>query len=115
MSYHKTTLISGYNTRNDRPTGETNYDAIVAFSSKHFRTFVMRGHWRPKVALRYARSHGIVTDVTITHHVSDLSGHGRGGIDARYIARGDAITNIPVTDLEDQAAADMDLEAVWAE
>jgi hypothetical protein len=111
----RTTSIRGFKTKEPPPkVVDNDYTAFTAFYQKHFVIYNMSGHWNPRRALAYARCCGVVSDVYIEHRVSDLSGLGRGGIDARFQAIGASIVPVPVTPAQDQDYADQDLDDVWS-
>ena len=79
-----------------------------------FKAFSLRGFWQPKTALAFARRSHLETAITIEHRVSDLSGLGRGGIDARWILVDGQMIPDPVSAEDDAAYAASDLEDVWS-
>ena len=60
-----------------------------------------------------ARRHGLVGEISLRHETADLSGHGRGGTDARWtIDLADAIRAVPLSpaDLEYDDSDDYEIE-----
>lgn len=109
MSIHRTTLISGLITDEPKPDIRTDYAAYQAWSNRSLKILILRGHWQPDAAARRGRRSGMIGEITIEHLVSDLSGKGRGGIDARFLAPGDGAIvrqEISVEQHETYAAAD---------
>ena len=42
------------------------------------------GTWNPKSAARWARNKGAVGEISVYHRVYDMSGDGRGGVNAEF-------------------------------
>jgi len=86
MSYRKFTIIAGYDTDEinpfsiqalGRPLIGEEFDACREWYKAHHKSTVRRGHITLQTAWRYAQRRNL-KQVTMTHHVSDMSGHGRG-------------------------------------
>lgn len=91
--YHKFTIITGYDVAEvnpysaqalRRPPTSQEADKCYAWNDAHRKSVSLRGHWNPEAAYRYAASRGWHR-VEMAHYTGDLSGHGRGGQDARVI------------------------------
>lgn len=87
MSYHKFTIISGYDVDFDNPYGAralgrapTGEEAMqcCAWQDAHHKSVALTGHWKPASAWAYAQRRGW-SNVEMVHCVSDMSGKGRGG------------------------------------
>jgi len=70
-SYHKFTIISGYD------------------AAKQFQVLSRPGHWKAESVKSAATKAGITGQVEFKHHTGDTSGHGRGGIDRRFVIHPD--------------------------
>lgn len=49
------------------------------------------GHWNLCACVDYVKRHALIEPVTVTRQVIDMSGHGRGGHDGRYIVENNSI------------------------
>lgn len=79
------------------------------------KIYVLRGHWNPTAAARFARRHGVISAIEITHSTRDLNGKGYSSIDARWIVEGDEITPKPISEIEQADYVQQVDDDVWAE
>ena len=123
MAYIKSTNIRG-TTSHPKPvlndTGRNeDYEVWSKEMDKHSKFSSRNGHWKPASALAAAQIMGVISDVTVEHHVSDTNGKGRGGIDRRFtVSQAGVVTEIPLSTIEHEDAANQDKDNVdeaWAE
>ena len=87
MSYSKCTTIIGYKDGYVEPTAEPMTEercAQVDRNKPFMFSVALSGHWKPETALKYARRHGCIGEITVAHHTGDMSGRGRGGRDKEF-------------------------------
>ena len=59
--------------------------SIAGNTDDGFKCLIMHGHWNIESAIKRGRRSNIIGNMSITHQIFDMSGHGRGGHDGRYI------------------------------
>jgi hypothetical protein len=65
MSYHKHSIIGGH-------------------KDGQYKNMSRTGHWTPQAAIAALRRYKWTGPANLSHHTSDMSGHGRGSDDARF-------------------------------
>ena len=86
MSYTKMTIISGFTTRRPKGYETMTIDERVAtgWFERAYKSVNLSGHWSREAAARKADAMGLKYNRKCGHHVGDMSGKGRGGMDREF-------------------------------
>ncbi len=119
MTYYKFTTVMGdtadspnpYSAQTlGRPPQGEEINLCSDWGYRHRKSVSLNGHWKPESAFNYATKRGW-KHVSMTHHVSDMSGKGRGSEqEFRFDETGACFPKL-ARDVDDSA----DVHALWDE